>query len=185
MSADRFSEVVSLVLGFEGGYSNNPNDRGGATNLGITAGTLAAAYRDGLVKHNDVKRLTRDEAIAIYQARYWNACKCEKMPKPLDALVFDMAVNHGCGGAGKILQRTLNAVMGKHLTEDGSIGPGTLKSLEKYMSMGSAATLARQILLFRVKFYIDIVNRSPKQKTFFWGWLRVRVGELGKKLEVF
>lgn len=185
MSGDRFSEVVSVVLGFEGGYSNNPNDKGGATNLGITAGTLASAYKDGLVKHNDVKKLTRAEAVTIYRVRYWDACKCDKMPAPLDGLMFDMAVNHGCGGAGKILQRTLNAVMGRHLTEDGAIGPGTLKSLEKYLTMGSAATLARQVMLFRVKFYIDIVNNNSSQKTFFWGWLRLRVGELGTKIGLF
>ena len=45
----RYDDVLKTVLGFEGGYSNDPDDRGGETNLGITEGTYARAKKAGLV----------------------------------------------------------------------------------------------------------------------------------------
>ncbi len=60
-----FEKALSFVFGSEGGYSNHPNDRGGATNMGITAGTLARAYKQGIVKHQNIKALTRAEAAEI------------------------------------------------------------------------------------------------------------------------
>ena len=94
----RFDECFKLVLNIEGGYSDNPADKGSKTNYGITEGTLNTAYRAGLAGHNDIAKLTVDEAKTIYKANYWNVCKCDSLPVPLDYLVFDAAVNHGTGG---------------------------------------------------------------------------------------
>ena len=38
-----FEKCLGIVFGTEGGYVNDPVDRGGPTNMGVTAGTLKTA----------------------------------------------------------------------------------------------------------------------------------------------
>ena len=52
--------VIDGILSIEGGYSNNPADRGGETNWGITKATARANGYQG-----EMKALTREEAYAI------------------------------------------------------------------------------------------------------------------------
>lgn len=179
----RFDEVLKIVLGFEGGYVNDPNDKGGETNLGITAGTLARAHKAGLVGHSDVKKLTRAEAAKIYEAFYWKPSRCDLLPKPLDLLVFDAAVNHGVGGAGKLLQRALNT-MGANLVVDGAIGPKTLGALTVLLEEGKGTVvkgLCGCFMMHRAVYFTDIATNNPTQKKFLFGWLRLRVAALARK----
>ena len=60
---ENFKRALSFVLGNEGGYSNDPLDRGGATNLGITQSTLDRARREGIGRlPQSVKDLKREQA---------------------------------------------------------------------------------------------------------------------------
>ncbi|MCF4115227.1 MULTISPECIES: glycosyl hydrolase 108 family protein, partial [Dethiosulfovibrio] len=68
---DRFSEVLSVVLGFEGGYADDSDDRGGRTNYGITEGTLRSAYERKIVSHKDIRSLSKADAALIYWSDYW------------------------------------------------------------------------------------------------------------------
>jgi len=178
----RFEECFKQVLNIEGGYSDNPNDKGGKTNYGITEATLNAAYKAGLVKHNDIKKLTADEAKTIYKANYWDKCKCDMLPVPLDYLVFDAAVNHGTGGAGKLLQKSINRCTGTNvITVDGAIGPLTLNALMAYLGKYKSdckfpvELICHVFLLERVELYNSIIAKDSSQKTFIHGWLnRVR-----------
>ena len=68
-SAGGFPDAVERVLAREGGYSDNPADRGGRTNFGISSG----AYPD-----LDVSKLTREQAKEIYKRDYWQAASCAK-----------------------------------------------------------------------------------------------------------
>ena len=77
-------------------------DRGGPTNMGVTAGTLKTAFERGLVGHHNVKILTRSEAAKIYEVLYWGPSKASQMPWPLNLLHFDAAVHLGVGGAGPL-----------------------------------------------------------------------------------
>ena len=64
-----FPKCVDIVLAKEGGFSNDPNDPGGATNFGITQKTLSAWLEDrgqSAAAVDDVKKLTRDTACEIY-----------------------------------------------------------------------------------------------------------------------
>lgn len=179
----RFDEVLKTVLGFEGGYSNDPNDKGGETNLGVTAGTLERAHKAGIVNHSDVKRLTRAEAARIYHDFYWKASRCDLLPEPLDLLVFDAAVNHGVGGAGKLLQRALNT-MGAALTVDGAIGPKSWAAIVALLEKGEGLAvkgLCGCFMMHRAVYFTDIATNNPTQKKFLFGWLRLRVAGLARK----
>lgn len=119
MASKSFWPALTCVLAQEGGYSDHPDDPGGATMMGITQATLAG-WRGTPVTKADVRALARDEAAAIYRARYWNAVRGDELPAGLDLAVFDFAVNSGASRAVRALQRALG------VTVDGLIGPETL-----------------------------------------------------------
>lgn len=124
MSPDaRFEACVAEVLRHEGGYSDNPDDPGGATNRGITLATLRD-YRGRAVTKDDVRDLSEAEAKAIYRARYWPQCG-DALPAGVDLAVFDFAVNSGPGRAARALQTVLG------VAADGAIGPRTLAALAR------------------------------------------------------
>ena len=86
------------LLKHEGGYVDHPKDPGGATNMGITIGTLSR-WRGRPVTKAEVRALTREEAEKIYREWYWNKIDADLLPAGPDAALFDVAVNSGVGRA--------------------------------------------------------------------------------------
>lgn len=123
MVAQNWNVSLAAILAEEGGFADNPGDPGGATNMGITRATLAAA-RGRPVSRDDVMMLERVEAAQIYQARFWDAIGAQDLPSGLDLALFDDAVHSGPRQAIKDLQRALG------ISEDGVIGPQTRAALE-------------------------------------------------------
>jgi len=119
MSTATFKEILPHLFGHEGGYADHPRDPGGATRYGITSATLSS-WRGRTVTKTDVRRLTRDEAAAIYKARYWDAIRGDDLPAGVDYCVFDAAVNSGPARAAKWLQAAAR------VAQDGAIGPLTI-----------------------------------------------------------
>lgn len=119
---DNFTKSLDLVLAHEGGFVNHPDDPGGATNLGITIGTLSEHLgRPATIA--DVKGITKFVAGKIYRASYWDRARCDDLPLGLDYAVFDFAVNSGVSRAVRTLQRVLG------VKEDGVIGPKTMAAI--------------------------------------------------------
>ena len=73
------TQIQNWILASEGGYVDHPSDPGGATNMGITHRTLAA-WRGKPVTKQDVRNLTRVEALEIYKAQYWRTSGADRMP---------------------------------------------------------------------------------------------------------
>ncbi len=116
--ADNFKRSLQHVLRYEGGFSNHPEDPGGATNYGITQRVLSE-WREKPVSVADVKALQMGEVEQIYRARYWLKACCDWYPDGIDLAVFDCAVNQGVGRATRMLQAALG------VKQDGIIGPVT------------------------------------------------------------
>lgn len=128
VSNDRFQQCVEYIFEYEGGFINDERDRGGATNMGITIGTLSD-WRGHKVTVQDVIDLTREEALEIYYKRYWLPCECDVLPVPYDLLVFNFAVNAGNFASQKQVQDALTK-MGYNIGPlDGDIGPKTFAAL--------------------------------------------------------
>lgn len=85
-----FNKFIERVLGAEGGYVNDPRDPGGETNWGISKRTYPKV---------DIKSLTRDGAIAIYQKDFWDAIEGDLLPPIVAFQLLDMAVNQGVDAA--------------------------------------------------------------------------------------
>lgn len=125
--------VTELFDEIEGGYVDDPADRGGATNLGISlrfALDLGDFDWDGRpdldldgdwdVDEDDIRLIDRETATPIYHRHFWNACACELYSPAVALVVFDAAVNQGAPVARRILQRSLR------VRADGIIGNKTL-----------------------------------------------------------
>lgn len=171
---NEFEKCLGIVFGAEGEYVNDPVDRGGPTNMGVTAGTLKTAFERGLVGHHNVKILTRGEAAKIYEVLYWGPSKASQMPWPLDLLHFDAAVHLGVGGAGRVLQSALNRILGDGaVTVDGSVGPKTLAALKLCLTKPeNVRAVCLTLLDVRKAYFLRIVERDEKQRKFLKGWMK-------------
>lgn len=124
-----WSRVVPLILQTEGGFVNDPQDPGGATNLGVTIGTAKALSldinHDGKVDIIDIKLLQPADAAKVYKRFYWDALQGDLLPLGLDYATCDFGVNSGVSRAAQFLQQIVGASV------DGHIGPETLGKIEK------------------------------------------------------
>jgi len=120
--------IAAEIVSREGGYVNDPDDPGGATNFGVTIHTMRRLgldlTDDGRVDARDVQVLTRDHAVTIFLDHYFHRPRVSDLPQALRASVFDMYVNAGAN-AVKILQRLIRQ-MRIEVDVDGVIGPQTL-----------------------------------------------------------
>ncbi|MBW6507495.1 MAG: peptidoglycan-binding protein [Rhodobacteraceae bacterium] len=126
------AEIAREIVAREGGFTNDPDDPGGATNHGVTIGTLQRLgldlTQDGQVNTADVRAVTPQQAEDIFIRHYFEAANISALPAPLQPTVFDMYVNAGAG-AIRILQKLLND-MGQDLAVDGVLGPQTAKAAQ-------------------------------------------------------
>ena len=95
--------------------------RAGATQFGITIGTLRDWRHDDGLTAEDVKKLGRDEACEIYRTRYWNVLRCDDLPTGVDLVAFDFARQRQARGGQPRRCSRLSAP-----PTDSSIGDATL-----------------------------------------------------------
>ena len=101
---ENFKKALKFVLKWEGGYVNNPNDKGGATNKGITQGTYSSWLKANNMPNKDVKYITDYEVEQIYYRNYWLKAGCDKMSEKFAILAFDTAVNMGVGRVNEFMK---------------------------------------------------------------------------------
>ncbi len=110
-----FNVCLPVILKYEGGRSNQPNDPGGKTFDGVTQRVYDAYRATHSLPWRDVYQIADDERDYIYQAQYWNAVRGDDMPSGVDLVLFDYAVNSGPVAAIRALQRVLRIPVDGHL----------------------------------------------------------------------
>jgi hypothetical protein len=101
-----FERALRKTLKYEGGLSNDPDDRGGLTNKGITQGEFSSWLRKNGRSPRSVATITNEEMKQIYYQDYWKASGADQLPGNLGMAVFDTAVNMGVGTAKKMLRES-------------------------------------------------------------------------------
>ena len=165
---DRFNKFLDYIFEVEGGFTDDENDRGGATNFGI----IEEEARDFGYKGN-MQDLTIDFAKNIYLKKYYLGNKLDKVVNDKVALsIFDWAVNSGGKGIKKA-QIVANK-FGVNLVIDGIIGNKTLEAIN---SINPEAFLKEYHEMQRT-FYKNLAARDSSQEDFLKGWLnRVEIKE--------
>jgi len=155
MYSEDFERIIEQVIESEGGYVDDPTDKGGETKYGISK----KAY-----PKEDIKALTIERAKELYYLHYWKPSKTYLVPEPLRHVYFDMVVNFGTRGAGKVLQSAINGKYKGAVVVDGRVGPQTLKSIKKLE--------VDRLRAYRVLKFASIVVKNPPQEKFWFGWYR-------------
>ena len=151
-----FIPCVGFTFTQEGGFVDNPNDPGGATNLGITLNTLDD-WENADLPVSAIRSLDRGLAEQIYHKNYWLKMSCGLLPAGVDLMVFDSGVNVGPGRAIEQLQDALMVTM------DGLLGPMTLAAAAR---MSAHELIADKALI--EQHYYRSLSRFP---IFGHGWL--------------
>ena len=87
-----FNECMDFVLEWEGGYSVDADDPGGETKFGISKRAHPL---------EDITNLTRERALAIYHAEYWERISGDTLPTPVALACMDFAVHSGVARANR------------------------------------------------------------------------------------
>lgn len=162
-----FDEAVARLFAIEGGYSDNPLDRGGATNFGVTLQELKVWRGNPNLTSVDIKNLTKIEAQMLYKDYYWDHLKLDQIRgKRTSIAIFDQAVNRGIHGMGLLVQRTLSMDFGYLLNSDGILGNRTVGYLNQTDDISFLIRFFRQVL----DGYFQVLDRDPSQRVFFNGW---------------
>lgn len=155
-----FDASFARIIKSEGGYVNDPADRGGETNLGVTIGAWGS-YLGRAIQPGEMKALTVDTVKPFYKSMYWDKVKGDDLPVGVDYAIFDFAVNAGVSRAAKFLQRAVGAV------DDGVIGSGTLGRVTK----NDPAALLKNFADQKQRFYNGLAITNPSQQKFLKGWM--------------
>lgn len=164
-----FDRAFAATLRHEGGYVDHPRDPGGATNLGVTIGTLSAHLGRPATKA-EVRALTHDKVKPIYRRNYWDAVDGDLLDPGVAFCLYDYAVNSGPKRAVIAVQRVVK------VADDGRLGPVTREAIAKI----DPAVVVRSICRER----LDFLRRLKTWPTFGKGWQRRVEGVEREALEM-
>ena len=176
-----FKQIIPFVKKWEGGFSDHPNDRGGATNQGITwANFVAYAPKLGYPPDWQLFMQMPDYIWErIFKTQYWDAVQGDHIQSQAVAgLLVDFAWGSGPGTAVMHLQRVLNQHFGTRLVVDGGMGPLTLAATNR----APARALFQALFQAREQFLHAIIARDPSQAVFRTGWFN-RTRDLYERLK--
>lgn len=160
-------ELARAIVAREGGFVHDPDDPGGATNFGVTLGTMQRLgidlTRDGRVNTADLRALTVVQAVEIYIKHYFDRPGIAALPQVLHASVFDMYVNAG-SGAIKVLQRLL-VQMGQACGDDGVIGAQTVAAAQAAFQ-AAPSHLADAYGIARRNYYYALGDARPASRKY-------------------
>lgn len=149
-----------FILRWEGGFVDDPLDRGGATNKGITIGTFRNFYgKDATVEQ--LKHITDEQWLHIFKSGYWDKWKADDIENQSIAdIVVDWAWASGTVTSIKQVQKILGVAV------DGIVGNDTLTAINTEYQR----SLFVKIHSRRIEFVENIVKRNPSQSRFLKGW---------------
>lgn len=159
-------KLAPFILRWEGGFVNDPVDKGGATNMGVTIGTWRSVGYDkdgdGDIDVDDLHLLDKKDVIErVLRPHYWNRWRADEiLNQSVANILVDWVWASGTHGI-KRPQRILG------VTADGIVGPKTLAAVNSMDPM----ELHFRIKNDRIKFIDEICQRDPSQERFRKGWM--------------
>ncbi|MBC8054080.1 MAG: hypothetical protein H7Y13_13525 [Sphingobacteriaceae bacterium] len=170
-----FNQAYLITMQNEGGYANDPQDRGGETWKGIARNfwpqwkgwvivdTIKATNPPVLNKALAAQTDLNNMVLQFYKSNYWDINKLDQINSQQVAnQLFDIAVNMGVGRASKFLQQAISP----QITVDGVIGPKTVAGANAM----EPKQLYDAINVLRTEKYNQIIAANPSQAKFKNSW---------------
>ena len=169
-----FDLAIERILREEGGFVDDPDDSGGATNYGVSLRWLEShpdigdLDHDGDVDADDIRGMTQEDAVRIYFEYWWQKFRYGEIEDQRVAnTLFSFSVNMGPRQAHKLIQDAL-LVCGEVLAVDGDLGPisrTSIKNVSQDMLLGALRSRA-------ACFYRHLAYRKPRLEKYVAGWLK-------------
>lgn len=158
--------LLPYLMRWEGGYVNDPHDRGGATNKGVTIATWRKVgydiNGDGNIDVVDLQSLSDYDVLTrVLKPHYWDRWQADDIiSQSVANILVDWVWGSGAYGI-KIPQRLLGVEI------DGIVGPQTLAAVNAQEPRELFMRLKQE----RADFLHRIVDNNPTQKRFIRGWM--------------
>jgi lysozyme family protein len=167
-----FELSIPVILRHEGGFVDNPNDPGGATNFGVSLRWLKSKGLLEDLEHLEgdktqdeimiIRSMTQPLASDFYRTYWWNAYSYGTIVAQMVATkVFDMSVNLGPPRAHRMVQQVLG------VNQDGVLGPKSFQEI----NAASNLSLITRLQEAQASFYRGLVASNPTRQQFLQGWL--------------
>ena len=154
------SILKPFILSFEGGFVSDPDDRGGATNRGVTIATYRHTFGSQKTV-SELKNISDEEWDMVYRSLYWCQMRADDIEdQSIANLMVDFAWCSGVARASRYLQKAVGT------KQDGIIGARTLKAV----NASDAKALFRTLHNQREAYIRSIAKGS--QRKYLRGWLR-------------
>lgn len=161
--------MIPKVLKWEGGWSDDPADSGGATMKGVTLATFRRYY--GLNKtKSDLRKITNAQWEHIFKVGYWDRMKADDIR---NQSLAELCVQTVWGSGPDWIRNIQRAI---DVKDDGIVGPKTLAALNENPSRNFHRIWeARRVFFFNLCYHpdADAPNgvRPTKRAKFYKGWM--------------
>ena len=160
MANPKFTSVITDILKREdstlsGVVTNDPSDRGGRTQFGLTQRYNPTEWADG--------KVTQDEAREAYWRKYVEAPGFHRIPDSHGALRTQL-IDFGANSGPRVAIQKLQMALG--VTVDGDLGPKTLAAIEA----SDPLKLNNQLVAERVTMLVKLCQKEPSQLKWLGGW---------------
>ena len=155
-----YRKLKPFILKWEGGYVNDKDDLGGATNKGVTLATFRSVYGQGKTA-NDLRNMTDQQWETIFKKHFWDKWRADEITDQSVAnILVDWLWASGAYGI-KIPQRVLG------VSVDGIVGAKTIAAV----NAKDGKQFFKEIRQERIDFIDRICTSRPQNKKFRKGWL--------------
>lgn len=175
----QFNPAFQITMGNEGGYANNPNDRGGETYKGIAkkfwgdwpgwaiVDGIIATHPPSINQALNAHAQLQTQVLTFYKSNFWNTEALDYInDQQIANQIFDSAVNMGTGVASVFLQEAVNMLSSGKLLVDGQIGPKSIVAVNE----ADPEDLYNAICQLRRAKYDAIIKDNPSQQQFAHSW---------------
>lgn len=151
-----FPAAISIVFQHEGGYVDNPYDKGGPTNFGISQRSYSHFLKRP-VSDEEMKNMTRVQAADLYIIMFWSPMDLDAIENEKVAVcLFDMAVLMGPKTAIALMQESIRSPQ---------------ETIAQINADSDPIGLCRVFLQHCQVHFLDIVAKNNSQTIFLRGWI--------------